>query len=436
MAEARRIAALAWPVVLGQLGLVGMGAVDLWMIGDLGQDATAAVGLGNTWSFSSLVVAMGVATGIDPLVTQAYGAGSARRAGLAAARGLVLVWVLCVPVIALHLIAAPALHALGQPASVVPDAALYAWIMATSIVPMLSFAPVSAYLQGGGAMRPAMWVVGLGNLVNVIGNWLLIERHGIAGVAWSTVIVRWVMFFALLVLGARQLREAWPRSRVLEWRALRHLASVALPVGLQIGLEIWAFNAGAILAGWIGAASLAAHTAAINATALAFMVPYGISAAAATRVGNLVGEGADWRAASLSARAIGACVMIVSGLCFFFAPGWIAAAYNPDPRVTALVVQVLPVAALFGLFDALQVVSFGVLRGLGDTRLPALFNVLGYRIVGLPVGALLARQGMGLLGIWLGLALALALVSSLLTLRIAWHARALGARTPTAVDQG
>ena len=434
MIEVRRLTSLAWPVVLGQLGLVGMGSVDLLMIGGLGRDATAAVGLGNTWSFSVLIVALGAATGIDPLVTQAYGAGSAQRAGVAASRGLLLVAALSVPVVILHLLAAPALSALGQPGQVVPGAALYARILSISVLPMLSFSVIRQLLQGGGSMRPAMWVVGLGNLVNVVGNLALIERHGVAGVAWSTVIVRWVMLVGLIGVGYRQLLPALPIERIWDLRALRRLAALALPVGLQVGLEVWAFNAGALIAGWISPGALAAHTAAINAIALAFMVPYGISAAAATRVGNLVGARADWRPAARSALALGASVMVLSGLIFALLPGGVARAYNPDPEVVALVTRILPIGAMFGLFDAVQVVSFGILRGLGDTRRPALFNVLGYWIVGLPLGTFLALGlGLGLPGVWIGLALALALISGLLVLRIVWHGRAWIGPAP---DQG
>lgn len=426
MSEARRLTSLAWPVVLGQIGLVGMGSVDLWMIGGLGRDATAAIGLGNVWSYAVSIVAMGAATGIDPLVTQAYGSGSARAAGVAAARGGLLVAALAVPVIGAHLLAEPALAALGQPPQVVPGAALYARILAASVVPLLSFGVVRQLLQGGGSMRPAMWVVGLGNLVNVGGNLVLIERYGVAGVAWSTVIVRWVMLIALIALGHRELRRAWPTERIWDRAALWRLAALALPVGLQVGLEVWAFNAGALIAGWIGPAELAAHTAAINAVALAFMVPYGVSAAAATRVGNLVGARADWRPAAHSALALGCSVMLLSGMIFLLLPGSVARAYNPDPSVVALVIQILPIGALFGLFDAAQVVSFGILRGLGDTQRPALFNVIGYWMVGLPLGAWLALGlGLGLPGVWSGLALSLALICGLLLLRIRGHGRRL-----------
>ena len=267
MDEVRRLSSLAWPVILGQLGLVGMGTVDLLMIGPLGRDATAAVGLGNTWSFAVVIVALGAATGIDPPVTQAYGSGNPRRAGVAAARGMVLAALLCVPVMLLHVAAEPALRLLGQPEAIIPEAATYTWIVALSMPPMIAFGVLRQLLQGGGVMRPAMWVVLVGNLVNVAGNAWLIGPYGVAGVAWSTVIVRWFMFAALAVIGIPQIRAAWPDEPVLRLRAIGALAGIALPVGLQVGLEVWAFNAAGFVAGWFGAGAMAAHVAALNAIA-------------------------------------------------------------------------------------------------------------------------------------------------------------------------
>ncbi|MBX2802722.1 MAG: MATE family efflux transporter [Myxococcales bacterium] len=427
MTEVRRLASLAWPVVLGQLGLVGMGAVDLLMIGGLGRDATAAVGLGNTWSFAAVIVGLGAATGIDTAVTQAYGRGAPREAGFAAVQGLQLVLLLAVPVVGLHLLAEPALRLLSQPEEVIPLAATYARIMAWSMVPMLAFSVVRQLLQGGGAMRPGMWVVGIGNVVNVLGNLALIGSYGIAGVAWSTVIVRWSMLLALLVLGARQLRVAWPSRPWIDGAALMALAATALPVGAQVGLEVWAFNASMFVAGWLGPDEVAAHAASINAVALSFMTASGLSAAAATRVGNLVGAGAAWQGAARAALGMGVCAMACTGSLFLLFPEVVGRAYNADPTVVALCAQVLPIGAFFGLFDGSQVVAFGILRGLGDTRTPTLFNLLGYWLLGLPLGAALAFWGgLGLVGVWLGLALGLMVIATLLVVRIVGHGRRYG----------
>lgn len=424
MDEVRRLIRLAWPVVLAQIGLVGMGVADLVMIGPLGGQATAALGLGNTWSLSLFVVALGAAAGIDPVVTQAYGAQRPREAGLAAARGLVIAGVLVGPVVALHLLAGPILAAMGQPTSVVPMAATYCAIVAVSMPPLFAFSVVRQLLQGGGSMQPAMWVILLGNVVNVVGNALLIGPYGIAGVAWSTVVVRWVMLGALVGMGAGVIRRAWPQERVVVAGPLGSLAALSLPVALQVGLEVWAFNAASFVAGWLGDIAIAAHVASLSAVALPFHMAGGVSAAAATRVGNLVGAGRDWQASARISLGLGMSVMLASGFVFATMPTLVGRAYSTDPAVVGAMGAVLPIGAAFGVFDGGQVVAFGILRGLGDTRVPSIFNLVGYWLLGLPLGTALALgAGLGLAGLWAGLAISLVVVLALLLARIRWHAQ-------------
>jgi MATE family multidrug resistance protein len=428
--EVRRLIGLAWPVVLGQVGLLLMGVVDLLMVRSLGEDATAAVGIAITWSFATLVFGMGLAAGVDPLVAQAYGAGDARRAGTAAARGAVVLVIACVPIAALHLVAEPVFRLLRQPPSAIEDAATFCRILAVSVPAFLGFSLVRQWLQGGGVMRPAMWVVAIGNVVNLVAAYTLVHGTGpipalgVPGVAWATTIVRWVMLFALVWLGRHVLWESRPLPGWFDGKAIASVAFVAIGVGFQVGLEVWAFNAGSVFAGMLGSTAAAAHTVALNAASLAFMVPLGISAAAATRVGNLVGAGQDWRRAGWTAVALGAGAMTFSAMVFLLVPAHVGRLYNTDPDVIALVATVLPLAAMFQWFDGTQVVAFGVLRGLGDTRRPGLFNLVGYWLVGLPLGAWLAfGAGWGLIGVWAAYVLGLVTVAILLLWRLAFHSR-------------
>lgn len=422
VSEVRRLFALAWPVVLAQLGLMGMGVVDLLVVGQLGRDATAAVGIGNTLSFGTLILGFGAAHGLDPLVAQAFGANRPRLAGAEAARGLALVLLLGIPITVVHLLGDALLRMLGQPASVVPLAGDYLEVIAVGVMPGLAFQVVRQLLQGMGSMRPAMWVIALGNVVNLVADLALVPRYGVAGAAWATSLVRLVMLVALVALGWKQLALARPDGPVLAWREIARVARTALPVSVQIGLEVWAFNVGYVIAGWLGATEQAAHTAAMNAASISFMFPLGVSAAAATRVGNLVGARADWRRAAWTSVALGAGAMVPFAALFLLAPRFVAGLYNPDLAVVALTADVLPIAALFQLFDGTQVVAFGVLRGLGDTRRPALFNVLGYWVLGLPLGAWLALgAGGGLRGVWIGLSVALFVVAGLLIVRLRRH---------------
>ena len=196
------------------------------------------------------------------------------------------------------------------------------------------------------------------------------------------------------------------------------------PRAIQISLEVWAFSAAALLAGLLGATPLAAHTVALNMAALAFMVPLGISQGTVTRVGNLIGAGlhdAAQRAAWI-AMAMGGIVMTVSAVAFVTLRTLLPRIYTADPAVIALCASILPIAAAFQIFDGVQVVGCGVLRGMGRTRPAAVFNAISYWIVGLPLGAWLGiRGGWGLAGIWWGLCIGLALVSVFLVLWVRYR---------------
>ena len=433
--ELRALARLAWPVVLGNLGTMGMGVVDTLMVGRLGAESLAAVAIGATWSFAALIPAMGACSGLDPWFAQAYGAGRPDEAGRALVRGALVLAVMAAPVVALHLVAAPALTALGQPAEVIPDAARYSQILAWTVAPVLGFHLLRHFLQGDGEMRAPAAVVAVANGVNLLANAALIygwwgaPAMGVAGCAWATVIARSFMFAALVALALPALRRARPRGGIFEVGPTRRMASDALLVAAQSAMEAWAFNAATFLAGRLGALPVAAHAIVMNLASLAFMVPLGVSSAAATRVGNLLGAGARWDRAGWSAVGLGAGLMGVSALLFAGLPGSLVRLYTGEAPVIEMAASMLVVAAAFQIFDGIQVVSFGVLRGAGDVRLPALANAVGYWAIGLPLGAWLAfRTDWGVAGIWVGLTVGLASVAGLLMLRLRQTARRGGSR--------
>ncbi|MEZ4318369.1 MAG: MATE family efflux transporter [Myxococcota bacterium] len=414
---------LAWPVVLGNLGLVAMGVVDLMVAGTLGEDALAAVGLGHTYSFALLIFGLGVASGIDPEVTRAYGANQPVEAGRTALHGAVLLGAVGAVIAALHCVASPLLTALGQPADAVPGAGVYCQVLSVGVPPYLGFVLVRQLLQGGGSMRPAAWVVLGGNVVNLLADLVLVLwlDQGVAGVGWATVIVRWFMLGGLVWVGWPVLREAWP-GWTLERARLERLVPVALPVGWQLGFEVWAFNVATLLAGTLGTTEVAAHIAALSAASMAFMVPMGLSAAATTRVGNHLGAGRPWTTAGWTALALGSLSMTLSGLLFVLAPAQVVGVYTSEAPVIAVAASILPIAALFGFFDGLQVVSMGVLRGVGDTRFAAGIALFAHWAVGMPLCVLLMGP-YGLTGIWLGLSAALAMASLLGVGRVAQMSR-------------
>ena len=430
--ELRRLAVLAAPIIVTQVGTMMMGVVDTIMVGGIGKDALAAAALGNVWTMGTLVVGMGVALGIDPLLTQAHGAGDGRAVGLIVQRGLVVAALATVPTVMLWFWTEQALLLAGQAPVLARMAQDYVLAQLPSAPGFLGFMVLRSYLQGRSIVAPALWITVIANFVNAGINWLLIHgelgfpRLGLVGAGVATGLTRTLMLVSLAALIWRMglHRGAWqPWSRAaLDPRGLWTIVTLGLPVGVQLGLEMWAFQAATLLAGWIGEAALAANTVAINLASLSFMVPLGISMATVTRVGNLLGAGLPRAAqrAAWVAFGMGGAVMGVSAITFIVLRDVLPYIYTDDPEVVVLVAALLPIAGAFQLFDGLQVVGGGVLRGMGRTRPAALFNLLGYYVLGLPVAWYLAFEtDVGVAGIWWGLTLGLFVVAALL---VSWVA--------------
>lgn len=426
-AEIRTLLRLGLPVSLTQLGVMMLGVVDTMMAGHLGTASLDASALGSLWIMGTSVFGIGLVLGMDPIVSQAHGAGERRRVALTLHRGVVVAS-LVTPLLAMSWwLTAPSLSMMGQTAELSAAAGRYVEIQIFSLWPFLAFFVLRQYLQGRGIVAPGLVAVLFANVFNVVANWALIFGNlgmpamGLEGAGLATGLTRCVLLLtlALWTWGAGLHRDAWerPSRAALELRGLLEIMRHGVPVGLQYGLEMWAFQLTTLMAGWLGEAQLAAHVIALNIASLSFMVPLGISQAASARVGNLVGAGkpaAARRSASL-ALALGAGVMVVSAVLFVVLREALPRLYTNDVEVIALAASIMPIAAAFQIFDGTQVVGGGVLRGVGATRPAAVFNFVGYYMVALPLAVLAAGVGgMGLRGLWWGLSLGLALVAGAL----------------------
>lgn len=425
-AEVLRLANLAWPVSLAQVGVMLLGVVDILMVAPLGEGALAGITLGHGWTFAVTVVLIGTAAGMDPLFAQAFGAGRVEQAGQALVRGGALLLALGVPVLGLHLIGGPVLSAAGEPAQAAAIAGEYAAARALALAPLLGLLLLRQIIQGAGRMWPGAVAILAGNGVNAVINYGLVygawglPELGPVGCAWASVISGWLMFGIIALFSVDIVARCRPRlADALDLGAIWRLGRVCLPVGAQTGLEGWGFSIATLFMGWLGETALAGHAVALTLSSLAFMLPMGISSAAATRVGNLMGAGFSWARSAWSAVGMGAAVMLACGLSFVLFRDLLAAPFVEDEAALAIALGLIPIAGGFALFDGVQVVTFGVLRGVGDTTVPALVNIVAYYLVGLPVCLILAfGLGMGPSGIWLGLALALACVAVLLIFRL------------------
>lgn len=418
---------MAAPIIVVQVGLNAMGFVDVAILGHYRGDALAAMSLGNVIVWGALVFCMGVLVAVDPLLSQAVGAGDDAAVARTLLRGGWLAVLLTAPAVLLLLPAETWLGLLGQERELAATAGTYAQISAWGVLPFLWFQVVRSYTAAHARMRAQVTVIVVANLVNVGLDWALVfgragfPELGVAGAAWATVACRWLMCVGLLALAWRdigphvaRLRDATVRAQVLALAPIKRLLRLGLPIGVQFSLEMGIFAFAALLIGWFGAAELAGHQVALQFASMSFMVPLGLSMATAVRVGWAIGR-ADMVAARRVARVAlltGGAVMTAFMIVFLALPSPLADLLSDAPEVVAWAALLIPVAAVFQVGDGLQVVAIGCLRGLGDTRTPMVVNVVGFWLVGGPIGCWLAfGLGQGPLGLWWGLCAGLCAVA-------------------------
>jgi MATE family multidrug resistance protein len=425
----RPLLTLALPIVAVNVGMMLMGAVDTLMVGRVSAEALAAVAIGNVYFHGIIMLGVGILLALDPVVSQALGADDQRGVTLAVQRGMVLAVLLAIPVMALLAIGEPILRALRQPVEVLPLIGTYCLILVPGVFPFLAFNVGRQTMQAMHRVAPVVWTIVIANIVNVgLNRWLIfgglgVEPMGVAGSAWATTLSRTLMALLIFRLGHRELMgtlRPWHRES-LRLGALYRLFRLGLPIGIQIEIEFAAFSAVALLMGTFGTIPVAGHQIALNLASLTFMVPMGVGMGASVLVGRAVGRGDPLalRASAQAALGVGAGFMVCTALGFLLVPHFFASLYSTDPAVVAFATVLLPIAGIFQVFDGLQVVAAGILRGLGDTTAPMLINLVGFVGIGISTSVYLAfRTSLGPVGLWWGLVLGLSSVALILLLRV------------------
>ena len=428
--ELKPMLRIAIPFAIAQLGLMAMGVVDTMMVGRISKEAMAAVALGNGFCMGLLVPASGVLFVLDPLVSQAFGAGDHPSMSLALKRGTVLAIGLFFPVAFAMFWSKPVFAALGVEPEVVALASRYTRGIAPGVLAFLLFVTMRQFLQAMSLSRPLLLAVLLANGLNILANLALVHgRFGFAGwgavgSSWATTISRYFMALCLLGFCWPILRPHWQlpqRRHVWDRIAFRNMLAVGIPIGLQVGLELWAFMSAVFSMGRLGTTAVAGHQVAIHLAATAFMVPMAIGMAAATRVGQALGrkDPVGAKVAALATLSFGILFMCISAVLFLAIPELLASAFTNAKEVIAMAALLLPIAGVFQISDGAQVVACGILRGTADTKFAAFSNFVGYWVLGLPIGLLLAYPGnLGPRGIWWGLTIGLTIVAALLLIRI------------------
>ena len=429
--ELRPTLRLAFPLVLAELGWMSMAIVDTVMVGHLPNSASAigAVSLGSGIFMVLALFGGGLLMGLDTLVSQAFGAGRREDCHRSLVNGIymsvVLAPLLGAPIWALPYLLSGMHIDPGVLALTIP----YAKALTVGLLPLLLYFAVRRCLQAMDMVQPVAFALVTANFVNIAGNYALVYGHfgfsamGTVGSGWSTAFSRLYMTGVLvgyLLWYDRRHRTALLKTPVdVDLPRIKRLITLGYPAALQFTLESGVFALTTALIARLGAVPLASHQIALNTVAFTYMVPLGISSAAAVRVGQAIGRKDPVGAGHAGGTAIflGAAFMVCASAALLIFPRWIARVYTPDEVIIHSTFALLAAGAAFQLFDGLQTVATGALRGAGDTRTPMLCHFTAYWIIGLPLGAWLCfGRHWGALGLWSGLSFALILIGIVLLL--------------------
>ncbi len=436
--EVRHLLRLALPLGLAHAGLQLMSIVDVAVVGRLGAEQLAGVGIAGTIFFFLLISVSGIVMGTDPLFAQCLGAGLTTRARSILWQGSWIALALSIAVIPVFMGSTWLMQAFGIDPSITDEAKRYLDIRALSFFPSILYVVLRGYLQARETTRAIVISIIVANVTNLVANVLLvfggetlpdwtgplkrIPAMGLEGAAWASVASTVILVVVLIEAIHRSESVEGPVRRLPERYELALILRVGAPVGLQMGAEVAIFALVGLLSGRLGAEQMAAHQIALSVSAMSFTIAVGIGTAGGVRVGREIGASrqAGTRRAGFVAFACGAGFMALTALLFILFPQAIAQMLTSDANVIAIVVPLLAVAAVFQISDGVQAVGSGVLRGAGDTTFAFVANLVGHWLVGFPTAMFVGfRLGLGVTGLWWGLCAGLTAVA--LTLLIRFH---------------
>lgn len=427
--ELRPTLRLALPLVLAEIGWMSMVIVDTMMVGRLSNSAASigAISISSSIFIVFAFFAEGLLAGLDTLVSQAFGAGKREDCHRSLLNGIYLS-IAITPFLIIPIWYIPLYF---EPWGVSPEVAVlalpYMRTLALGLFPLLLYFAVRRTLQGMNMVRPIAFALVSANLINFLGNWIFIHGKfgmpalGVTGSGLATAFSR--TYLAAVLVGYLFWYDHRHHTELLktpvqpDLQRIRTLIALGVPAALQMTAEVTVFALVASLVARLGAVPLASHQIALNTVAFTYMVPLGISAAAAVRVGQAVGR-KDPHAAALAGNTailLGGSFMACMSAVLLLFPRLIAHIYTYDETVIRSTIAILAVGAAFQLFDGIQSVATGALRGTGDTRTPMLCHFSCYWLFGLPLGIYLCfRRHWGVVGLWTGLSVSLILIGILL----------------------
>ena len=432
--ELRHMLKLAWPIVLAQLAHTSLGLTDSLMVGRINPESLASIGVAGSLFFVTFIVFGGIMMSVSALVAQSEGSGDKQTGLLALCQAMLIATAISIPLMILFQNGSFMLErVLRQESVVVQLGTDYLKAMSWGILPSLWLVALRSYFEAIARPWPLLFVTLLGFAANILCNLVFIFGYGpvpamgLTGAGWASSTVYWLMFIAAACYLYTTLRHEKPFAnlRKIDISMIAEILRIGLPIGVAFGFESGFFALTTFLMGQFGTDALAAHEVAIRTASFSFMIPLGLAAATTVRVGQAAGRG-DYlavRRSGITGIWLSVFVMCLSALAYITIPRTIIGFYIDlsDPENALLIKQAISffaLAAMFQIFDGLQVSSLGALRGLKDTRMPMIITAVAYWLLGF--GSLyiftytLDMQGNGL---WLGLVVALAAAGGLLCWR-------------------
>jgi len=428
--ESRKTLKLAGPIVLGQVGQNLITLADTLMVGALGATALAASAFAGSLFVIFLLFGLGTLAPVTALFAKMHGQDDHPQGGVLLRHSLIVALLMSALMIGGLYILKPFLGLFGQTSEILEQGTPFLVIITWSILPSLLYQTYKQLTDGIGQTAVGMWVMALGVILNIFGNYILIYGHfgapafGLIGAGYSTLFARCVMAVVMMVYVHRSAKLkkylSLPWMHNLDHHMLRTMMRLGLPNGLIYLFEVGAFSGAAIIMGWFGPLPLAAHQITISVASMTFLFAVGIGIASSIRVGYELGRGdrAAARHAGFTSIYLSLIYMAFMAVAFLILRHWIPTMYVKDAEVIELAATFFIVVAVFQLFDGVQAVAMGALRGYSDTAWPSSMALISYWVIGLPLGYFLAfKTSIGPVGIWIGLAFGLACAATLFTWR-------------------
>lgn len=418
------------PVIIAQLLQMSMNFVDTVMAGNLSAQDLAAVAVGGAVFMPFIMLAAGILMAVTPVVAQLVGARNFKDIGVNARQVLWLSLILSVPIFFLIRNLEFVMHFLNVTPAIIPVAQGYLDAISWGVFAVCGYMALRFFNEGLSATRPGMYFALLGVFVNVIGNYVFMygklgfPELGARGCGYASSVVGLVMFLGMLIFTMNykpyKRFDIFSSFRKPEWPYLKELLQVGVPIGLSSTMEVSMFALVSLLMGSLSTIAVAGHQVAINFAAMTFMVPFGLSTAITTRVGNAIGKGTMYEARRRGYIGISLATffMCITAVVMYLVPDMIASMYTQDAAVQKVAISLIYMAAIFQISDGLQVSGYGALRGLKDTKIPMFVNFVAYWLVGLPMGYYLGIvRGVGPQGLWIGLIAGLTIAAVLHNVR-------------------